>query len=119
MAKYAKIGQVTDVLSCIEEAFETLEKKNQEEKLTEEDIRLRQIIHQGRDEFVDYICRGLQLKLKKKIGPQADIGKEVGLQLSRAAFAVMIKYSGFLSIFEEMHLEVDAEMMIGTSEENQ
>ena len=31
--------------------------------------------------------------------------------MSRAAFAVMIKYSGYLNIFEEMHLEVDAEMM--------
>ena len=59
MAKYAKIGQVTDVLASIEEAFETLKKKNQDEKLSEEDNRLRQIIHQGRDEFVDYICRGL------------------------------------------------------------
>ena len=59
MAKYAKIGQVTDVLASIEEAFETLKKNNQDEKLSEEDNRLRQIIHQGRDEFVDYICRGL------------------------------------------------------------
>ena len=37
--------------------------------------------------------------------------------MSRAAFAVMIKYSGYLKIFEEMHLEVDAEMMIADSEE--
>ena len=29
----------------------------------------------------------------------------------------MIKYSGYLKIFEEMHLEVDAEMMIADSEE--
>ena len=38
------------------------------------------------------------------------------MQLSRAAFAVMLKYSGVLSTFEEMHLEVDAEMMIGKEE---
>ena len=36
--------------------------------------------------------------------------------LSRAAFAVMLKYSGVLPTFEEMHLEVDAEMMIGKDE---
>ena len=41
MAKYAKIGQVTDVLASIEEAFETLKNKNQDQKLSEEDNRLR------------------------------------------------------------------------------
>ena len=69
MAKYAKIGQVNDVLTFIEEAIESTEQKKLEDRLSEEDVRLRQIIHKGRDEFVDYICRGLQLKLKKKIGP--------------------------------------------------
>ena len=69
MAKYAKIGQVDDVLTYIEEAIETMEQKKLDDKLSEEDVRLRQIIHKGKDEFVDYICRGLQLKLKKKIGP--------------------------------------------------
>ena len=39
--------------------------------MTEEDTRLRQVIHEGRDEFVDLICRALQLKLKRKNGPLA------------------------------------------------
>ena len=30
----------------------------------------------------------------------------------------MIKYSGYLNIFEEMHLEVDAEMMTTDQEAN-
>ena len=59
MAKYAKIGKVDDVQKYIDSALKCLQMKSQEETLTEEDIRLRQVIHEGRDEFVDLICRAL------------------------------------------------------------
>ena len=59
---------------------------------------------------MDQICRGLQSKLKKnggQVSTFADLGKQDGMKLSRAAFSVMVKHAGLTIVFEEMQQKLE------------
>ena len=52
----------------------------------------------------------MQHKLRKSGGPIAaycNAGQAEGMQLTRAAFAVMIKFAGLTHVFEDLHYEVE------------
>ena len=66
---------------------------------------LNEIINVKRNKFIDKTCEGLQKLLKQKGGLVASYceqGQNDGLLLTRAAFAIMIKFSGLHTSFEEM-----------------
>ena len=66
---------------------------------------LHEIIYVKRNKFIDKTCEGLQKLLKQKGGLVASYceqGQNDGLLLTRAAFAIMIKFSGLHTSFEEM-----------------
>jgi hypothetical protein len=68
---------------------------------TTEDQVLEAIINEGKDESVDQAIKYLQLLYeKRKPIPLARIGGKAGLQMSRIAFAIMIKFSDLLDIFQ-------------------
>ena len=55
-----------------------------------------EIIHADRNPLVDLAIRGLQYAIKKKgglVSSYCNAGQENGLKLTRAAFAVMLKFS--------------------------
>ena len=121
MACDAKTGMNTDVQSYIDEALVAVAKKDEfASKFNEEDSSLRAIIHEGKDEITDQVCRGLQFKLRKSGGPVAvycNAGQKEGMMLTRASFAVMIKFAGLAEVFEKMHYEVDYGQGLAISEE--
>ena len=58
----------------------------------------------------------LQLHQKKKGGLLASIsetGKEAGMQLTRAAFSVMIKFAGLIEQFDNLIDTIEMEKMSG------
>ena len=75
-----------------------------------DDQVLQAIIFKGQDENVDRILGMLQSFLERKIPmvPYARLSGEDGLRLSRATFAVMIKFSEFFDEF--VHIVNDIEM---------
>ena len=79
--------------------------------MQEDDKIVTSIVHKGQNENVDRVIQYLQQFLERKIPmvPHARLSGEDGMRLSRAAFAVMIKFSEF---FEEFNMLVDeVEMM--------
>lgn len=75
-----------------------------------DDQVLQAIIFKGQDENVDRIVGMLQSFLERKVPmvPYARLSGEDGLRLSRASFAVMIKFSEYFEEF--VHLVNEIEM---------
>lgn len=71
---------------------------------TEEDDTLDAIIHQGKDQDTDLAIMHLQRILETRIPmvPFARLGGADGLRMSRAAFAVMVKFSDLLDDFRSL-----------------
>ena len=72
---------------------------------------LLNVIHEGRAKYHDLVVRGLQLATKKKGGLVASYcqaGQADGMKLTRAAFAVMIKFQGLMDTFQEMVEDMEA-----------
>jgi hypothetical protein len=63
--------------------------------------RCQQIIHKGSNQRVDEIIRALQQIVLKQpaLRVSAQAGGELGFNLTRCAFAVMLKFSGLLAAF--------------------
>lgn len=83
---------------------ETLTYSMSDQKLTNgsngQDLMIEAIISEGKDPQVDAVIKYLQLiyETRKPI-PIARIGGEAGLRMSRAAFAIMIKFSDLVEDF--------------------
>ena len=94
MKEYAERGIGNEALVAkLEEAQR--KKVSGEEFLDENDKFLHQVIHCGRNNNTDLLCEALQLALKKKGGLVAgycNTGQSEGMILTRAAFAVMVKF---------------------------
>ena len=97
-------GPVNDELvqqlekALVESVDKTMFKKD-DEKLFE------QVIRPGLNIAIDAVCDGLQLALKKKGGPIASYctaGQDNGMALTRAAFAVLIKFQGLAQKLREL-----------------
>ena len=61
----------------------------------EQEKLLHELINEGENATTDIICEALQLALKHKGGLVANYchaGQQQGMQLTRAAFAVLIKF---------------------------
>ena len=79
--------------------------------LSAEEKFLRKVIHQGEDESIDIVCESLQLALKQKggvVAGYAHAGQQDGILLTRAAFAVMIKFQRLSDKLQQMVLEAEA-----------
>lgn len=80
---------------------------------TEEDTYLEAVITEGKNEWVDILINALQhhLQTKKPFVPHAKIGQADGMRLSRAAFAVMVKFSDLtqelMSSIDEIEMNWD------------
>ena len=61
----------------------------------EEDKHLCSIIYEGRNDKIDHIIFHIQsaLKQKRPMVPYANLGGADGMRVTRAAFAVMVKFS--------------------------
>jgi len=70
---------------------------------------IKSILHQGENPIVDKLLGFLQNALERKIPfvPYARLAGADGLRLTRAAFAVMIKFSEFFDSFQQIVDEVD------------
>jgi len=68
-------------------------------KANEEDELLESIIHSGKNEIIDRLIGYLQQMLERKMPmvPYARLAGVDGMRLSRAALAVMIKFSDYLT----------------------
>ena len=110
MERDAEIGTGNDeIIAKIREA-KTL-KQNEADFLTEDDKLLREVIHEGRNKYIDYICKALQLALKRKGGLVAGYchaGQADGMRLTRATFAVMIKFQRLTDTLKELIEETAA-----------
>ena len=99
----AEIGQVDEVLTSINEAKQILEKGKIEDQFTENDRMWQDIIFEGKNTNVDLACEGLLAKLTVGLAPinaaRYEVGKETGMMLTRAAFAVMTKFSQLGGVF--------------------
>lgn len=75
----------------------------------EDDKIVSSIVHKGHNENVDRLITYLQQFLERKVPmvPYARLSGEDGMRLSRAAFAVMIKFSEFFEEFKMLVDEVD------------
>ena len=96
MQSDASLGVVDEVLTHINDAMTTLQNGQLKDKFTDEDEKWLEIIHSGRNPLVDLACDALQAGLKAKGGQIAMIsnqGQQDGMMLTRAAFAVMVKFS--------------------------
>ena len=83
---------------------------------TEDDQKYINIIHPGKSKDMDLLIDSLQIQLKKKGGLLASIsetGQELGMQLTRAAFSVMIKFAGLLETVDSLVDSLDMEEMTG------
>ena len=72
---------------------------------------LLNIVHEGRSKYHDFVIRGLQLSVKKKGGLVASYcqaGQADGMKLTRASFAVMIKFQDLIETFMEMVDDMEA-----------
>ena len=110
MEKDAQAGACNDIVANLREAIQAVDQDKFESQLTSDDKLLREIIHEGQNETVDKLCKAMQLCLKKKGGHlslQCNLGQALGMQLTRAAFAVMIKFQGLLPSFQTLYDEVD------------
>lgn len=76
---------------------------------SDEDKLLMSVINEGKDAKVDKVITYLQQFLERKVPfvPYARLGGADGMRLSRASFAVMIKFSEFFEDFIAMVDEVD------------
>ena len=91
-----------------------------EEKKTsvadEEESVLASVIHEGRDRKTDICIAFLQKALinpRRRVGgkmamvPHARVGGADAMALCRAAFAVMLKFSGAMNAFNDIRDEID------------
>ena len=67
MSNYAKIGQNEDVLEHIS-AAQKVKWGDLSSKFSEDDVKWREIFHEGQNELIDQVCLGLQAMLKKQGG---------------------------------------------------
>ena len=89
--------QLQDLVKISQDS-KLLEMMKSGSKLNEEDELLESIIHSGKNELVDRLIGYLQQMLERKIPmvPYARLAGVDGMRLSRAALAVMIKFSDYL-----------------------
>ena len=84
-------------MSLITESCKAVKANRFEDLFSEDDKKWLDIIEQGRNEFTDFACESLLAALKKKVKPmdaiKYDFGREQGMILTRAAFAIMVKFS--------------------------
>jgi hypothetical protein len=68
-----------------------------------------EIVQNGQNEFVDKLCTLLQYRSERArpMIAYARMGGPDGLRISRATFAVMIKYDNAISVFENLIDEID------------
>ena len=78
-------------------------------RATEQDQLLTIIVHKGTSEIVDKVIQHLQQLLERKMPlvAFARLSGEDGMRLSRAAFAVMLKFSELFDDFAALVDEVD------------
>lgn len=118
MEEDAEVGQVNEVLTHINEAKLILEKGKLEDQFTEEDRKWQEIIYEGKNAFVDLACEGLLAKLKSGLSQinaaRYEVGKETGMMLTRAAFAVMTKFSQLGTAFQSLVDAFEMESMTST-----
>ena len=104
------IGNV-DIVEQIQKAQAAKAGKNLKEIMNEDEKILHEIIHSECNRFVDMACQALQLALKRRGGLVAGYshtGGIEGTQLTRAAFAIMIKFGGLSHAFKELVELIDA-----------
>lgn len=96
---------MTDLIK-ISQDKKLLQLLKEQPKEREDDKIVQSIIYKGNNESVDRVITYLQQFLERKIPmvAYARLSGEDGMRLSRAAFAVMIKFSEF---FDEFHNLVD------------
>jgi hypothetical protein len=78
-------------------------------KENDDDLLLTALIHEGKDEKIDRVIKYLQNFLETKRPPVmfARLSGVDGMRISRAAFAVMIKFSEFFEDFQTIVDETD------------
>lgn len=86
-----------------------LQMLKEDPRATEQDQLLTAIVHKGTSEIVDKVIQHLQQLLERKtpLVAFARLSGEDGMRLSRAAFAVMIKFSELFDDFAALVDEVD------------
>ena len=106
MLKIAEKGiGMEEIVQNISKAKEQRAANQDTELFNESEKFLQEIIYVKKNKFIDKTCEGLQKLLKQKGGLVASYceqGQNDGLLLTRAAFAIMIKFSGLHTSFEEM-----------------
>lgn len=66
---------------------------------------------EGEDPLVDEVINAMQIWLEFKINRiTANLGQNIGMKLTRAAFSVMIKMGGKLTQFSELVEDFDMEL---------
>lgn len=114
----AEVGQVSEVLTHINEAKQILEKGKLEDQFSEEDRRWQEIIYEGKNAHVDLACEALLARLKSGLSQinaaRYEVGKETGMMLTRAAFAVMTKFSQLGEAFQSLVDALEMESMTST-----
>jgi len=102
------LGHLEDLIKVSEDKklLEMLKAKPME---SSEDILVESILHPGKNTIIDKVLGYLQngLETRQPFVPYARLAGADGMRLSRAAFAVMIKFSEFFSDFSGMVDEVD------------
>ena len=96
MAQDASIGVTNDVLAHVNDSLTAIKEGNFKAKFETEDEKMLELIHAGKNQLLDLTCAALQATLRKKggqIASYANLGQEQGMLLTRAAFAVMVKFS--------------------------
>lgn len=89
---------------------------------SEADKFLQQVIHeQSGSKHIETVIKGLQTALRQKGGLVASYyqaGQGDGLRLTRAAFAVMIKFQGLTSSLQELVEDIEAAEQFSLPEED-
>lgn len=78
---------------------------------SEDEKLLHQVIHKEQNPLIEIVCEALQQALKHKGGQialSANAGQNDGLTLTRAAFAIMIKFRGLLESLKDLIAEAEA-----------
>ena len=111
----ASKGSLSDVLVHIAEAKKNLQHGSPTNVLTDQDSKWLDIIKQGRNEFTDLACESLLIAAQAKVNPvdasKYSYGLEQGMFLTRAAFAIMTKFSQLGGTFSALEDAIEMEMI--------
>ena len=116
MLEDSEFGKNPDLTEHLKNTLKNVKDGKLEAQLNEEDTKFLSIINPGKNKDIDFLIECLQVQLKKKGGLLASIsetGKEAGMQLTRAAFSVMIKFAGLLEKVDSIVDTLDMEQMTG------